>query len=62
MRLLVLVVAVLVGAPALARERQGGRGAESTFEAEADLRIGVTRDLELDVGCRAAGRHRFRVA
>jgi len=35
---------------ALSRERQGGRRAEHTFEAEADLRIGVTRDLELNVG------------
>lgn len=81
MTLLVLVVALLVSAPALAqeidpdrpeltesaklvprgawqlesglalsRERQGGRRAESAFEAEADLRIGVARDLELDVG------------
>jgi len=35
---------------ALSRERQGGRRAEHTFEAEADLRIGVARDLELNVG------------
>jgi hypothetical protein len=35
---------------ALSRERRGGRGAEKTFEAEADLRIGVRRDLELNLG------------
>jgi outer membrane putative beta-barrel porin/alpha-amylase len=35
---------------ALSRERRGGRGAEKTFEAESDLRIGVARDLELNLG------------
>lgn len=32
------------------RERRGGRPAEETFEAEGDLRIGLLRDVELNVG------------
>jgi Putative MetA-pathway of phenol degradation len=32
------------------RERQGGRAAEETFEAEADLRIGASHNVELNVG------------
>jgi hypothetical protein len=32
------------------RERRGGLAAERTFEAEADLRIGVSRDIELNLG------------
>ena len=35
---------------ALSRERRGGRSADKSFEAEADLRIGVMPDLELDLG------------
>jgi hypothetical protein len=29
----------------------GGLATERTFEAEADLRIGVSRDIELNLGC-----------
>ena len=32
------------------RERRGGMTAEKTFEAEADLRIGVARHVELNIG------------
>jgi hypothetical protein len=32
------------------RERRGGLTAEKTFEAEADLRIGLLHDLELNIG------------
>ena len=32
------------------RERRAGRAAERTFEAEADLRIGVARHVELNLG------------
>jgi len=35
---------------AFSRERRAGLATERAFEAEADLRIGVTRDIELDVG------------
>jgi hypothetical protein len=35
---------------AFSRERRAGREAEKTFEAEGDLRIGVLRDLELNLG------------
>jgi hypothetical protein len=35
---------------AFSRERRAGRAAEKTFEAEANLRIGVTRDIELNLG------------
>ena len=35
---------------AFSRERRAGLTAEKTFAAEADLRIGVARDVELDLG------------
>jgi len=35
---------------AYSRERRGGRPTEETFEAEADLRIGLLHDVELDLG------------
>jgi Putative MetA-pathway of phenol degradation len=35
---------------AYSRERRGGLATERTFEAEADLRIGAARDIELNVG------------
>jgi hypothetical protein len=35
---------------AYSRERRGGRPTEETFEAEADLRIGLLHDLELNLG------------
>lgn len=35
---------------AYSRERRGGRPTEETFEAEADLRIGLWHDLELNLG------------
>jgi hypothetical protein len=35
---------------AYSRERRGGRPTDETFEAEADLRIGVSHDLELNLG------------
>jgi len=35
---------------AFSRERRGGLGAEKTLEVEADLRIGVSRDIELNLG------------
>ena len=35
---------------AYSRERRGGLATERTFEAEADLRIGVSRDIELNLG------------
>jgi hypothetical protein len=35
---------------AFSRERRAGLAAEKTFEAEADLRIGISRDVELNLG------------
>ena len=35
---------------AYSRERRGGVATERTFEVEADLRIGVSRDTELNLG------------
>jgi hypothetical protein len=35
---------------AFSSERQGGLATETTFEAEADLRIGVARHVELNLG------------
>jgi hypothetical protein len=35
---------------AFSRERRAGLAPEKTFEAEADLRIGVSRDIELNLG------------
>lgn len=35
---------------ALSHERRAGRGTEKTFEGEADLRIGVSHDIELNLG------------
>ena len=35
---------------ALSRERRAGVGAERTFQIQADLRIGVARDVELNLG------------
>jgi len=35
---------------ALSRERRAGVAAERTFQIEADVRIGVARDIELNVG------------
>jgi hypothetical protein len=35
---------------AFSRERRAGLAAEKTFEAEADLRVGVSRHIELNLG------------
>ena len=36
--------------PAFSRERQAGQAPEKTFQVEADLRIGLARNVELNLG------------
>src|SRR4029450_3423819 len=48
----------LESALAYSRERRGGRPTEETFEAGADLRIGLLHDVELDLGWSPLGRGR----